>query len=150
MEGAVLGGPQLGHRRGVDVVNHCHVEVFDGGVVEVNGLQVELSEPVVFTAGEDHYITFTKADGSSAAPVLCTQVDDYTVLLSTLPAMAIYDGYQQDRTKYVLVSEQLQQSVALLPKTIEFSLSDEGSEVHTITSVNYTDKYYQNDLDEPE
>lgn len=124
--------------------------VFDGEVVEVDGLNVELSEPVVFTVGEDHYITFTKADGTSVAPVLCTQVDDYTVTLATLPAMAIYDGYEQDRTKYVLVSEQLQQSVALLPKTIEFSLSDEGSEVHTITSVNYTDKYYQNDLDEPE
>lgn len=124
--------------------------VFDGEVVEVDGLNVELSEPVVFTEGEDHYITFTKADGTNVAPVLCTQVDDYTVTLATLPAMAIYDGYEQDRTKYVLVSEQLQQSVALLPKTIEFSLSDEGSEVHTITSVNYTDKYYQNDLDEPE
>jgi hypothetical protein len=104
----------------------------------------------VFTVGEDHYITFTKPDGESSTPILCTQVDDYTVLLSTLPTVAIYDGYEMDRTKYTLVSEQLKQSVALLPKTIEFSLSDDASEVHTITSVNYTDKYYQNDLDEPE
>lgn len=124
--------------------------VFDGEVVEVDGFTVELSEPVTFTDGEDHYITFTKPDGDSSAPILCTQVDEYTVLLSTLPSVAIYDGYEMDRTKFTLVSEQLQQSVALLPKTIEFSLSDDGSEVHTITSVNYTDKYYQNDLDTPE
>lgn len=121
--------------------------VYDGEVVEVNGLQVELSEPVYFTPGEDHYITFTTSTGDNSETILCTQVDEYTILLTTMPSEPIYDGYDKDRTKYILVSEQLQQSVALIPKTIEFNLSDEGVETHTINSVNYTDKYYQNDLD---
>lgn len=124
--------------------------VYDGEVVEVEGLTVELSEPVYFTPGEDHYIVFTQANGENSNSILCTQVDDYRVLLSLLPAQPIYDGYSMDRTKYTLMSEQLRQSVALLPQTIEFSLTDDNQEVHTVTSINYTDKYYQNDLDTPE
>jgi len=125
-------------------------KVYDGEVVEVNGMTVELSEPCEFIEGEDHYITFTTVTGDNSAPILCTQTDEFTVSLSTLPAEPIYDGYEKDRTKYILVSEQLKDSVALIPKTIEFSLDDNGAEVHTISSVNYTDKYYQNDLDELE
>ena len=49
--------------------------VYDGEVVEVNGLLVELSEPVEFITGEDHYITFTKTNGDNSEPILCTQVD---------------------------------------------------------------------------
>lgn len=124
--------------------------VYDGEVVEINGMQVELSEPVEFTAGEDHYITFTKDNGDSSQAILCTQVDEFTVSLSTMPSEPIYDGYDKDRTKFMLVSEQLAESVALIPKTIEYNLSDDGDEIHTVSSVNYTDKYYQNDLDELE
>lgn len=121
--------------------------VFDGEVVEVDGMNVELSEPVVFEDGEDHYITFSTSNGDNSEVILCTQVDDFTVLLNTLPSEPIYDGYEKDRTKFMLVSEQLKESVALIPKTIEFNLDDDGVETHTINSVNYTDKYYQNDLD---
>jgi predicted phage tail protein len=121
--------------------------VYDGEVVNVQGFEVTLSEPVYFTPGEDHYITFTKEDGSNSESIQCSQVDDYRILLETLPSEPIYDGYSRDRTKYLLVSEQLKESVALIPRTIEYSLSDAGFEVHTINCVNYTDKYYQNDND---
>lgn len=121
--------------------------VYDGEVVEVTGFNVELSEPVEFIDGEDHYITFTKADGSNSESILCTQVDNFNVLLSVMPNEPIYDGYEKDRTKYILVSEQLKESVALIPKTIEFNLSEDNIETHSVKLVNYTDKYYQNDLD---
>jgi hypothetical protein len=120
--------------------------VYDGEVVEVEGLQVELSEPVVFTVGEDHYIVFTKENGDNSETILCTYVSDYIVLLNTLPAESIYDGYSQDRTKYVFMSEQLRDSVALMPQTIEFSLDDDGNEINTIGSINYTDLYYKDDI----
>lgn len=121
--------------------------VYDGEVVEVNGFNVELSEPVEFIDGEDHYITFTKNNGDNSESMLVTQVDEFNVLLSTLPSEPIYDGYSKDRTKFILVSEQLQQSVALIPKTIEFNLDDNGVETHTVNAVNYDSRYYQNDLD---
>lgn len=121
--------------------------VFDGEVVEVNGLLVELSEPVVFVAGEDHYVTFTKSNGDNSDPILCTQVDDFTIALSELPAEAIYDGYSQDRTKFVLVSEQLRESIAIIPETIEFKMDDNGAETNTVSAINYDSRYYKNDLD---
>lgn len=121
--------------------------VFDGEVVEVNGLLVELSEPVVFVDGEDHYVTFTKSNGDNSDPILCTQVDDFTIALSELPAEAIYDGYSQDRTKFVLVSEQLRESIAILPETIEFKIDDNGAETNTVSAINYDSRYYKNDFD---
>lgn len=121
--------------------------VFDGEVVEVNGLLVELSEPVVFVSGEDHYVTFTKSNGDNSDPILCTQVDDFTIALSELPAEAIYDGYSQDRTKFVLVSEQLRESIAIIPETIEFKMDDNGAETNTVSAINYDSRYYKNDLD---
>lgn len=121
--------------------------VYDGEVVEVNGLLVELSEPVEFITGEDHYITFTKTNGDNSEPILCTQVDEFTVSLASLPAEAIYDGYSQDRTKFVLVSEQLMESIAILPQTIEFRMDDNGNETNTVSAINYDSRYYKNDLD---
>lgn len=121
--------------------------VYDGEVIEVRGLTVELSEPIAFTEGEDHYITFTSETGDNSAPILCTRVDDFTVLLSELPDEAIYDGYSKDRTKFVFASEQLLGSVALIPQTIEFKLDDDGNEVNTVASMAYSHKYYQNDFD---
>ncbi len=121
--------------------------VFDGEVVEVNGLLVELSEPVVFVDGEDHYVTFTKSNGDNSDPILCTQVDDFTIALSELPAEAIYDGYSQDRTKFVLVSEQLRESIAIIPETIEFKMDDNGAETNTVSAINYDSRYYKNDFD---
>ena len=147
----IIPGKRLDSPDGTRFVRRKDVEdgyrVFDGEVVEVNGLQVELSEPLVFTEGEDHYITFTAESGDSMTPILCTQVDDFTVLLSQLPEEAIYDGYEKDRTKFVFCSEQLQQSIAMIPQTIDFTLEDDGSETNTITGINYSDEYYVHDLD---
>lgn len=122
--------------------------VYSGEVVEVNGLNVELSEPVQFEEGEDHYIQFTKNDGTNSELILCTPgSDEFSVVLAEIPTESLYDGYERDRTKFMFMSEQLRESVALLPETIEFKLND-GVEQNTITLSNYTDKYYENDLDE--
>src|SRR5690606_10296693 len=78
--------------------------VYDGEVVEVSGMTIELSEPFEFVDGEDHYIVFTKENGSNSESILCTQVDEFKVLLQSLPVEPIYDGYNKDRTKYTLMS----------------------------------------------
>ena len=124
-------------------------KVYDGEVIEVTGLNVELSEPVKFTDDEDHYIVFTNENGDNSEHILCTRVDDFTVLLSELPSESIYDGYSKDRTKYTFSSEQLRGSIALIPQTIEFKADDEGNEINTIGSVNYSDQYYKDDLEFP-
>lgn len=123
--------------------------IYDGEVIEALGLSIELSEPVTFIDGEDHYIVFTKENGDNSESILCTRVDDFRVSLSVLPLESVYDGYSKDRTKYTFSSEQLRDSVALIPQTIEFKVTDEGSETNTIGSINYSDQYYKDDLEFP-
>ena len=124
--------------------------VYEGEVVEVNGMNVELSEPVEFIDGEDHYIVFTNEDGDNSEYVLCTEIDSFNITLGSLPSESIYDGYSRDRTKYTFTSEQLRESIALIPQTIEFRLDDDGTETNTIGSLTYTDKYYKDDLGFPQ
>lgn len=147
----IIPGKRIDSPDSTRFVNRPGVEdgyrIFDGEVVEVRGLNVELSEPVTFTDGEDHYIVFTKENGDNTDPILCTRVDDFTVLLSGLPSEDIYDGYNRDRTKFVFVSEQLRESMALIPQTIEFKMDTDGKETNTVGAIAYSHKYFKNDLD---
>jgi len=121
--------------------------IYDGEIVEVNGLVVELSEPVAFIDGEDHYVQFTSANGDNSELILCTEGDsEFEIVLSSTPAEAIYEGYDRDKTKYTFCSEQLRESIALIPQTIEFKL-DDGQEINTISSINYDSRYYKDDME---
>ncbi len=134
-------GTRFTKREGVD----DGYQVYDGEIVEVDGLNVELSQPVEFTDDEDHYIQFTNSEGDSTDPILCTATDNERIItLQSLPTESLYEGYQRDKTKFVFCSEQLRESIPLIPQTIEFSL-DNGEEVNTITSINYSDRYYDGD-----
>lgn len=123
--------------------------IYDGEIVEVNGLVVELSQPVEFTEGEDHYIQFTKSDGTNSEQIMCEPGDnEFMVVLTATPSEALYDGYSRDRTKYTFASEQARFALPLLVKTIGYKIED-GMETNTITSVNYSDEYYSKDQETP-
>lgn len=121
--------------------------IYDGEVVEVNGLSVELSQPVTFTEGEDHYIRFTNDTGGNGELILCTETDNpHVVLLSSLPTSTIYDGYDRDRTRFTFCSEQLRESIALIPYNIDLNVEDDGNETVNITFRNYDARIYENDV----
>lgn len=123
--------------------------IYDGEVVEVNGLNVELSEPVKFTAGENHYIQFTMRNGDLSLPILCSATDDeYVVTLGSLPGEAIYDGYSADRTAFIFASEQLMSSTALIPETIDVKIENDVVQ-NQVSAINYSDLYYLKDLEVP-
>lgn len=121
--------------------------IYDGEVVEINGLVVELSQPVTFIDGENHYIQFTNTTGENSELILCTTgSNEFTVILSETPSQSIYDGYERDRTKFTFCSEQVRESIALIPKTIEVTIDSDGKETSTITSKNYDARIYQDDV----
>lgn len=123
--------------------------IYQGEVVEVNGLVVELSEPVAFVDGEDHYIQFTNLTGENSELIMCTQGDDeYEIVLAETPVESIYDGYSRDKTKFTFCSEQLRESIALIPQTIS-SKMDGATETNTISSINYDSRYYKDDMETP-
>lgn len=147
----IVPGQRIDSPDGTRFVRHAGntdgYRVYDGDVIEVRGLVVELSEPVTFMDGEDHYIQFTNSEGDNSELILCTKgVDDFTVVLSSLPFDSIYDGFERDKTKFTFCSEQLRESIALIPQTIEFSYND-GQETNVITSINYHAGYYAGDTE---
>lgn len=147
----IVPGQRIDSPDGTRFVRHTGntdgYRVYDGDVVEVRGLVVELSEPVTFIDGENHYIQFTNSEGDNSELILCTKgVDDFTVVLSSLPVDSIYDGFERDKTKFTFCSEQLRESIALIPQTIEFSYND-GQETNVITSINYHAGYYTGDTE---
>ncbi len=122
-------------------------KIYDGEIVEVNGLNVELSQPVQFTDGENHYIRFTNIKGENSELIQCYATDDeFVVTLNDIPNESLYDGYDRDRTKFTFCSEQLRGSIALIPQTIEAKIDDKGVETITITSKNYDSRVYKDDV----
>lgn len=121
--------------------------IYDGEVVEINGFNIEVSQPIEFIDGEDHYIQFTSVEGDNSELILCTPGEtEFDIVLNELPGDSLYDGYQRDKTKFTFCSEQLRESIALIPQTIEFKLED-GQEINTVSSINYDSRYYQGDLE---
>jgi len=121
--------------------------IYEGEVMEVVGLNVELSEPVAFVYGESHYVQFTNVEGEASELIQCVEGDDeFSIVLLTTPSESIYDGYERDKTNYTFCSEQARESIALIPQTIEFRI-DDGQEINTISSINYDSRYYKNDLE---
>jgi hypothetical protein len=147
----IVPGQRIDSPDGTRFVRHAGntdgYRIYDGEVVEVNALVVELSEPVFFNEGEDHYIQFTNANGDNSELILCTKGDsEFEIILDSAPNESIYDGYDRDKTKYTFCSEQLRESIALIPQTIEFKL-DSGQEINTISSINYDSRYYKDDME---
>ena len=150
----IIPGQRLDSPDGTRFTKRAGVEdgyrIYDGEVVEVTGLIVELSQPVEFVQGEDHYIQFTTLNGDNSEAILCSAgEDEFTIVMTTVPVEALYDGYQRDKTKFTFCSAQARESIALIPRTID-SRIQEGKEVNTISSVNYDHRYYQGDLENPQ
>lgn len=147
----ILPGERIDSPDGTRFTERSGVEngyrVYDGEVLEVTGMKLELSQPVKFTNGETHIIQFTKANGDNSEMISCVRGDDdFSVILSTLPTESIYDGYSKDKTKFIFASEQARQALPLLVQTVESS-NDDSQEINTISCINYSDNYYKNDKD---
>lgn len=139
-------GTRFTKREGVD----DGYRIYDGEIVEVNGLTVELSQPVSFVEGEDHYIQFTKSDGTNSEVIQVTTGDnEFIVVMMELPTEPLYDGYLRDKTKFTFCSEQARDSIALIPRAMSSKI-DKGKEIFSFTNINYTHRYYDGDTEYPQ
>lgn len=121
--------------------------IYDGFVTNVDGLEVQLSQPVFFEPNESHTIRFTNTRGDLMAAVPCTPgMTDYHVILSQTPPEPIYTGYKMERTNFTFASDTSRLMLPVLvlgikPKTTR------GLRTRTLTGINYDDRYFQNDQD---
>ena len=118
----------------------------------IDNFATSIAAPTRMKIGADNLLYVLQWNGNGKVrryQLNGTFVDEFKVLLASIPAESIYDGYSKDRTKYTFSSEQVRGSIALIPQTIEFKADDEGNEINTIGSVNYSDQYYKDDLEFP-
>jgi predicted phage tail protein len=72
-----------------------------GEVIAVSGSSLTLSEPLVWSEGEPHYIALRNSTGGVAGTYEVTQGNsDNEVVLATAPTNPIYTGTSQERTHF--------------------------------------------------
>ena len=127
--------------RPISVVKGSRVAPYDGYVISVNGLVVNLSQPVEFTPGEDHSLILKKRDGSVQSVGVIAGDNAQQVIMLSPPAESIYTGNDALKTEFSFGSDARHSAQMILVSTVI-----PGSDrIVTITGYNYSDGYYEKD-----
>lgn len=96
-----------------------------------------LSEPVSFTAGQDHFVGLRKRDGSFSGPWLVTAgATAYQVVLSSTPDLTPYVGDAEERTHFTFGVGAQHRQLAVLTSAkprgqqVELAFVNEDAYVH--------------------
>ena len=118
------------------VADNTVVKTKDGIIDHVDGLTLGLSHPI--ESDVPYFIYLQLADGRVDI-VPCSYVDEYTVLLSRPPLIALVPEF----TTYQLIESTETPSNAFMVTEIR----PQGKMTNMLTCVNYDERYYQNDAD---
>lgn len=127
--------------RPISVVKGSRVAPFDGYVIAVNGLALTLSQPVEFTAGDNHSLILKKRDGSVQSVDVTEGSHSREVIMNSAPAEAIYTGNSALKTEFSFGSEQRHNAQMILVSTVEPS----DDRTVKIKGINYDLNYYIKD-----
>ncbi len=84
-----------------EVVDVIGLSLVNGAVTATGTITITLTEPMTYTAGQQHYIAFRKANGSMSGPWPCTEgTTPEIVVLSQTPDMIPYTGSSQERAHF--------------------------------------------------
>ena len=118
------------------VADNTVVKTKDGIIDFVDGLTLGLSHPI--ESDVPYFIYLQLADGRVDI-VPCSYVDEYTVLLSRPPLIALVPEF----TTYQLIESAETPRNAFMVTEIR----PQGKMTNMLTCVNYDERYYQNDAD---
>lgn len=118
------------------VADNTVVKTKDGIIDNIDGLTLGLSHPI--ESDVPYFIYLQLADGRVDI-VPCSYTDEYTVLLSRPPLIAIVPEF----TTYQLIESTETPSNAFMVTEIR----PQGKMTNMLTCVNYDERYYQNDAD---
>lgn len=127
--------------RAVSVVKGSRMAPQDGYVIAVNGLTLTLSQPVVFTPGDDHSIILKKRDGRVQSVAVAPGSHDREVVMLSAPQEAIYTGNSALKTEFSFGNEARHNAQMILVSTV-----DPGDDrTVKITGINYEADFYKYD-----
>lgn len=118
------------------VADNTVVKTKDGIIDSIDGLTLGLSHPIEFNV--PYFIYLQLADGRVDI-VPCSYVDEYTILLSRPPLIALVPDF----TTYQLIESTETPRNAFIVTEIR----PQGKMTNMLTCVNYDERYYQNDAD---
>lgn len=127
--------------RAVSVVKGSRIAPQDGYVVAVNGLTLTLSQPVMFTPGDDHSLILKKRDGGVQSVAVVPGSHDREVIMLSAPQEAIYTGNSALKTEFSFGNEARHNAQMILVSTV-----DPGDDrTVKITGINYEADFYKYD-----
>ena len=84
-----------------DVLDVAGLSLVNGVVTATGPIEITVSEPMTYTAGQQHYIAFRKVNGSMSGPWACSEGSSpEIVVLSQTPDMIPYAGSSMERTHF--------------------------------------------------
>ena len=126
--------------------NNGTLKIYSGQVEQMEGLTLQLSEPVYFDSGRTHTIRFTTRKGGVSEAIPCTAGNsNYHVVLSKLPSESIYTGYAASKTDYTFASDDLRNSLPVMVQDITSGVNAKGVDTRKIKAINYSDAYFADD-----
>lgn len=131
--------------RMISIVKGTRIATFDGYIRSVNGLELQLSQSVEFTTGDDHFIILKKRDGDIQSIPVVAGSDDKRVVLLEVPEETIYTANSALKTEFSFGPESRLDAQQILPLTIDPS----EKQYVRVTGVNYDDRYYSFDTLNP-
>lgn len=129
----------------ISVVKGTRIASEDGYVLGINGLTVELSDRVTFTAGDDHFILFKRRDGTVESIPAFESTSSRFVELGFFPSEPLYTGNDEEKTEFSFGNEARLKGQWILPQTIDPS----SKQYVAISGIGYSDLFYKDDPIQP-
>ena len=126
----------------VSIVKGTRVNTFDGEVIAVDGLELTLSQDVVFIPGDAHSIILKNDDGTTDGITCIQGSESNTVILNTPPQQAIRTGIEGRRTEFSFGNDAKQEAQQWIVQDID--LTDKLSV--QLKAINYSDEFYIDDI----
>lgn len=126
----------------VEVTDNTRPDVFDGEILDVDGLVLELSQPFAAAGGVDYTIFLQLETGEVEIIPVVSGVDAYHVVLQDPPSVdLVTDPEAYTKTLYQIVGDDA-------ARTSAFLLTEKGAydrKTVRLQAVNYDPRYYQDD-----
>lgn|GEM_PF-2217502 len=136
LEGSLVKPMQL-----ISVVKGTRVGSYDGEILNVDGLTLELSQDIEFTPDDDHFILLKKRDGTLESIPAIDIGESRKIQIEYAPQEAIYTGNSELKTEFSFGNEARLSGQLVIP--LEIDASD--GKYAKISAINYSDRYYDGD-----
>lgn len=118
----------------ISVVKGSRIASYDGFIVAVDNLTLTLSQEVVFTEDDDHYIQLKKRDGTIEVIKVVEGSNQREVIMLSAPTEEIYTGNSAVKTEFSFGNEARHAAQIVVPTQI---IPDSQNHSVKITAINY-------------